>query len=73
MKRCWLATTIIFAAFSAAASGCAHKPAVTEPCDLLVNIPDAPPDVNRILVQRARPTAQGLAQHKLRRQQYRCL
>lgn len=56
----------------AAASGCASRPAVTDPCDVLVAIPDAPADVNRILVKRARPTAQGLAQNKLRREKYHC-
>jgi hypothetical protein len=39
---------------------------------VLVDIPDAPPDVNRILVERARPTAQGLAKNKLRVQKYGC-
>jgi len=46
---------------------------VTDPCDVLVVIPDAPADVNRILVERARPTALGLAKNKLRVEKYRCV
>ncbi|MEO9611876.1 MAG: hypothetical protein ABJG86_11045 [Nitratireductor sp.] len=45
---------------------------MTEPCDVLVAIPDAPPSVNRILVDRARPTAIGLARHKSRVAHYGC-
>ena len=71
MKKCYLAMTIISVPFLAAAS-CQSVPAVTQPCDVLVDIPDAPPDVNRILVERARPTAQGLAKNKLRIQKYGC-
>ena len=43
-----------------------------QPCDVLVNIPDAPPQVNKILVSEARPTAIGLARHKERYKFYKC-
>jgi len=65
-----LATILTCALFSAAA--CSQTAKLTDPCDVLVVIPDAPAEVNRILVDRARPTAQGLAKHKLRVQKYGC-
>lgn len=52
------------------AAACSQS--VTQPCDLLVVIPDAPPAVNRILVEQARPTAQGLAKNKGRVEKYGC-
>lgn len=55
-----------------AAAGCQTAPRVTEPCDLLTVIPDAPPAVNAVLVRDARPTALGLARHKARVKAYRC-
>lgn len=54
-----------------AAAGC-QTPPVTEPCDLLTVIPDAPPAVNAVLVRDAKPTARGLARHKARVKKYRC-
>lgn len=63
-------TTLAFAPFLAAAS--CQTAAVTDPCDVLVAIPDAPPAVNRILVEQARPTAQALARHKGRVERYGC-
>ena len=68
--KCWRVTILIFALFWAAA--CSRTAKLTDPCDVLVAIPDAPAEVNRILVDRARPTAQGLAKHKLRVQKYGC-
>lgn len=53
-------------------SAAACSPTVTQPCDLLVPIPDAPPAVNRILVEQARPTAVALAQHRGRVKRYGC-
>ncbi len=53
-------------------AGCQTRPSVTEPCDVLVVIPDAPEHVNRLLVTDARPTAQGLAMHRQRVQLYGC-
>lgn len=69
--KCWLATTTICAACLAVAS-CGSVPALTDPCDVLVDIPAAPPHVNRVLVAEARPTAQGIAQNQLRVEKYRC-
>jgi hypothetical protein len=45
---------------------------VTDPCDILVVIPDAPAHVNALLVRDARPTAEGLAKHKGRVAHYGC-
>lgn len=61
---------LISAPFLVAA--CSQTTKGIEPCDVLVNIPDAPAEVNTILVQKARPTAQGLAQNKLRVKKYKC-
>lgn len=63
-------TTTLFAASLAAVSGC--SPTVTNPCDILVDIPEAPADVNRILVSRARPTAEGIAKNQKRVVRYGC-
>jgi hypothetical protein len=64
-------TTLACAPFLAAAS-CQTVPAVTEPADVLVCIPKAPPAVNAILVAQARPTATGLARHIQRTDRYGC-
>lgn len=69
MKKCLAPTTMVCALFLAVACS---QTALTNPCDVLVVIPDAPPDVNRILVERARPTAQGLAMNKGRVKKYGC-
>lgn len=45
---------------------------MTDPCDVLVAIPDASPHVNAVLVRDARPTAEGLARHKGRVTKYGC-
>ena len=45
---------------------------MTDPCDILVVIPDAPTHVNALLVRDARPTAEGLAKHKGRVAHYGC-
>jgi len=53
-----------------AGASCTSVPSATQPCDILVNIPNAPQEINRILIDKARPTAIGLAQHKLRYEKY---
>lgn len=70
MRKFSVLATIICVPFLAGA--CQSTPQVTEPCDVLVAIPDAPPAVNRILVDRARSTAIGLARHKSRVAHYGC-
>ena len=58
-----------------AVASCAEKQVilnVTEPCDVLVYIPDAPTDVNAIIVDRAKDTAIGLARHKERFKVFEC-
>ena len=52
--------------------GCATKLAVTEPCDVLVDIPKASPSVNRVLLSQARPTAIGIARNQERVKKYGC-
>jgi hypothetical protein len=52
MRRIFL--TITACAPFLAVAACKTTPAVTDACDVLVVIPDAPADVNRILVERAR-------------------
>jgi len=52
---------------------CQTLPVVTDPCDVLVVIPDAPAHVNALLVRDARPTAEGLAKNKGRVERYRCV
>lgn len=69
MQKFLALTTILFAAFSVAA--CQTK-SLTEPCDVLVVIPDAKPATNSYLIKNDRPVAVGLAQHKLRVQEYKC-
>ncbi|MCO5083209.1 MAG: hypothetical protein M9955_16320 [Rhizobiaceae bacterium] len=64
-----------FAVFSALAAslllaGCQTK-ALTSPCDVLVPI-NPLPATNTYLVQHDRPTAQQIAKHRGRYQQYRC-
>lgn len=68
MNRFLLLTTMLCALSLVAAC----SPSLVNPCDVLVNIAPAPPDVNRILVERARPTAQGLAMNRGRVQKYGC-
>lgn len=67
--RCLALTTMLCALCLVAACS---SPRLTDPCDVLVKIPDAPPAVNAILVQRAKPTAMGLAMHRGRFQKYGC-
>ncbi len=55
-----------------AGAACQSRPAVTDPCDVLVVIPDAPAHVNALLVRDARPTAEGLAKNKGRVTKYNC-
>lgn len=68
-RRFW--TMLACAPFLAAASACSTA-GVTQPCDVLVAIPDAPPAVNAMIVRDARATATGLARHKGRVQRYGC-
>lgn len=69
MTKFSILMTLVSVPFLAGAS-CTSIPSATEPCDLLVKIPDAPVEVNRILIEKARPTAVGIAQHKLRYKKY---
>lgn len=65
-----------FANFSAAAlslvflAGC-QTAKVTDPCDVLVLIKPLP-ETNSYLVKNDRPTAQQIAKHRGRYEQYRC-
>lgn len=70
MKRSLL-MTLACAPFLAAAS-CQTVPSATAPADVLVCIPKAPPEVNAMLVDKARPTAAGLARHMQRTARWGC-
>jgi len=54
----------------AAVSGCTTVG--IEPCDVLVDIPQASAEVNQILVTKARPTAVGIAKNQGRVKKYNC-
>ncbi len=71
MKRSLL-PTISACVLSLAVAGCQARPAVTDPCDILIVIPAAPAHVNALMVRDARPTAEGLARHKQRTTRYGC-
>lgn len=57
---------------SLAVASCTTSAVVTEPCDILVDIPKAPAHVNRILIKDARPTAEGIAKNQLRLERFKC-
>ena len=54
-----------------AAAGCQSRPAVTDPCDVLVRM-DPKPETNRYLVDNDRPFAQSVAMHRGRYAQWEC-
>jgi len=68
----YLLKTILACVACLAVAGCLSSPAVTDPCDILVVIPDAPAHVNALMVRDARPTAEGLAMNKGRVAHYGC-
>ena len=70
MQKFSVPMTMLFVLFSAAA--CQTPAALTEPCDVLVVIPDAKPSTNSYLVKNDRPVAVGLARNKLRVDKYGC-
>lgn len=70
MQKFSVLTMTLFALFSVAA--CQTPKALTEPCDVLVVIPDAKPSTNSYLVKNDRPVAVGLARNKLRVDEYGC-
>lgn len=74
MNKFLALTTTLFAFFLVvvSTSGCTTVKAGVQPCDVLVYIPPAPPEINRILVKEARPTAIGIARHSERFKEYKC-
>ena len=54
-----------------AGAGCQTTAKLTEPCDVLVGI-DPKPETNSFLIANDRETAQNIARHRGRFQQYGC-
>ncbi len=68
MPKCFLLTTMLCAAFSAAA--CSATTA-SHPCDLLVKM-EPQPATARYLVDNDKPFARAVAGHRARFERYKC-